>query len=431
VSALIEAGLVARTALATLAMMAVQGTLLALAALLIVRGGRLRPAWQAAVWLVVLGKLVLPWGPAMAWSLADLIDHIVELVRGGGEAAPIPLALGPRHGAAPQAELGPALGWLLVAGAWLAGTLIVAARALAAYRGARAHARGAAHAPAEAQGLLAVLAAGVRVRAPRLAVGEAASGPYVIGVLRPVIVVPPALLGEPALLRPALLHELAHVRRRDALGRFVQVLAHAVFWFLPVVRLASKRLELAREAACDAWALEAGGISRPAYARLLVAMAQLRAAPAAAQLAAPRTLDARVAAVLGPPASPRLGWPHRAALLAWALLALGGARSAAARGDGDVCIYTPEHAEALLHAYPAADLDGDGVLSREEACDYQAALRKRAEGGELVSNSEPTELLVEPLCCNCEPSGGLLTAAPGAAGASCSRAEVIEGGVDR
>ena len=422
-SALIQAGLVAKTALATLAMMAVQGTLLALAALLLVRGGRLRPAWQAAVWLVVLVKLVLPWGPALAWSLADLIAKL----RGGDAAAlPLPAVLAQAE-AAPAAALAPALGWLALAAAWLAGSLIVAARAIAAYRGALAVAREAAPAPAEARALLSRLAAGVRVRAPRLVVGDAATGPYVIGALRPVIVIPPPLLGEPALLRPALLHELAHIRRRDAVGRFVQVLARAAFWFLPIVRIASRRLELAREAACDAWALEAGGISRPAYARLLVQMAQLRTAAAATALAAPRTLDARVRAVLGPPASPRVGWLHRAALLAWAGVALGGARSAAAHGHENVCIYTPEVAEALRQAYPDADLDGDGFLSREEACDFQAALRRRVSEGEPVPQGEiAAELLVEPLCCNCETSSGISTASPGVSGASCAREEGVE-----
>jgi len=427
VSGLVEAGLGAKVALATLAMMAVQGTLLALAALVLVRGGRLRPAWQAAVWLVVLVKLVLPWGPALPWSLAD----VVAMVRGDGGAALASIAAPPAQAAAGPAEaaLAPALGWLLLAAVWVAGTLVVATRALAAYRGALASARGASAAPAEARALLALLAAGVRVRAPRLVVGDAAAGPYVVGVLRPVIVVPPALLDEPALLRPALLHELAHIRRRDALGRFIQVLARAAFWFLPVVRIASKRLELAREAACDAWALEAGEISRPAYARLLVQMAQLRATPAAAALAAPRTLDARVRAVLGPPASPRVGWLHRAALVAWIAVALGGARSAAARGHGEVCIYSPEIAEALRLAHPDADLDGDGFLSREEACDYQAALRKRVSEGEPVPEGEiAAELLVEPLCCNCEPNGGAFAASPGPTGASCSR---VEEGADR
>lgn len=427
-SALVEAGLAAKTGLATLAVIGLQGTLLALAALVLVRGGRLRPSWQAAVWLVVLVKFVLPWGPAMPWSLADL----VETLRGGGEAAAAPLVL--KTAAAPAVvdavPAAPSIAWLVLAAVWLAGSVVVCARAFAAYRGALAGARAAAEAPVEARELLARLAAGVRVRVPRLVVGDALIGPHVVGALRPVIVVPPALLEEPALLRPALLHELAHVRRRDALGRFIQVLARAAFWFFPVVYLASKRLELAREAACDAWALEAGDISRPAYARLLVQMAQLRTAAAPA-LAAPRTLDARVSAVLGPPARPRLGWLHGVALAAWIALALGGARTASARTEGAVCIYTPEVAEALRQAHPDADADGDGFLSREEACDYQAALRKRVSEGELVPmlDETSTELLVEPLCCNCDVNEGLSpSASTGAAGASCHR---VEEGVDR
>jgi beta-lactamase regulating signal transducer with metallopeptidase domain len=427
VSGVIEAGLGAKTALATLAMMAAQGTLLVLAALLIVRGGRLRPAWQAAVWLVVLVKFVLLWGSALAWSLADLI----EMMRGESGAALAPIAAAGRQAAAAPAEAAaaPAIGWLALAAIWLAGTLVVAVRALAAYRGALVTARRAPAAPAEAQALLALLAAAVRVRTPRLVVGDAAAGPYVVGARRPVIVAPPSLFDEPGLLRPALLHELAHIRRRDALGRFIQVLARAAFWFLPVVRIANRRLELAREAACDAWALEAGEISRPAYARLLVQMAQLRTTAAATALAAPRTLDARVRAVLGPPASPRVGWLHRAALVAWVALALGGARSATAHGHENVCIYTPEIAEALRQAYPDADLDGDGILSREEACDYQAALRKRVSEGELASQGEiAAELLAEPLCCNCDAGNGFSTASPGPTGASCYR---VEEGADR
>src|SRR5438093_909927 len=45
----IDAAHLAKAWLATLAMMAAQGTLLALAALAVTRAGRLRPGWQAAV----------------------------------------------------------------------------------------------------------------------------------------------------------------------------------------------------------------------------------------------------------------------------------------------------------------------------------------------------------------------------------------------
>ena len=387
----------ARSVVESLALMGAQASVLALLALVVVRAGRLRPGWQAAVWLVVLVKFVLPWGPSLPWSLADLVAAMRDHDPGGA------VVLAPAASAGPVAS--PSLAWLVLAVAWLAGASVVLGRALVAQRRVVRAARLASPAPAQARALLAAFTR----RPPRLVVGEDATGPHIVGILRPIIVIPPALLDDPPLLLPALLHELAHVRRRDALARVVQVVAGAVFFFWPVVRLVSRRLDLPREAACDAWALEASLVPRPAYARLLVRMAQLRVADAAS-LAAPRGLDARVAAVLGPPARTRLGVAHRLALAGWIALALGGARTAAAGGTHTVCKYTPQFAEALRQAHPEADLDGDGVLSRDEACEFQAELRRRVDtpagspGTEPVSRLDAIDesLLTETLCCNCD-----------------------------
>jgi hypothetical protein len=173
------------------------------------------------------------------------------------------------------------------------------------------------------------------------------------------------------------------------------------------VRLVGRRLDLARESACDAWALEASELPRPAYARLLVRMAELRGASGALAFAMPHALDQRVAAVLGPPARARLGVAQRVALVAWVVVALGGARTASAH-DRPTCMYTPQLAAALYQSYPEADLDGDGTLSRDEACTLQAQLRRHADERESrVSKDAETEaefqtLLSEPLCCNCD-----------------------------
>ena len=70
----------AKAMLALLGAMALHGTLLALLAIVLVRAGRLRPAWRAAVWLIVLAKFALPWGPALPWSLAD----VMAMLRGTG-----------------------------------------------------------------------------------------------------------------------------------------------------------------------------------------------------------------------------------------------------------------------------------------------------------------------------------------------------------
>lgn len=403
---------IAKAWLATLAMMAGQGALLAIVALVLTRAGRLRPAWQAAIWFVVALKLALPWSPAMPWSLSDLIAHLSAR---GDHAAAVHVGAA-AHAASPVVSW-TSIAWLLLAAVWLAGAAIVLARALLDQRRTHAAARTAAAAPAAAAALLERLAPRSRVR---LVVGDPATGPHVVGVLRSIIVVPPDLAADEALLRAALLHELAHVRRRDALGRFVQVIASALMWWFPLVRLVNRRLDLAREAACDAWALETGDVARPAYARLLVRMAALRAAAAPA-LAMPTALDVRVAAVLGPPARPRIGPVHRAVLAAWFVLALGGARSASARGHVDACRYTPQLAEALIAAYPHADRDGDGQLSRDEACELQAELQN-ASRLSPESEGEHATLLAEPLCCNC--SEAAFYSSPETA--TCKKAEGVE-----
>nr|MBA3820506.1 hypothetical protein [Deltaproteobacteria bacterium] len=119
---------------------------------------------------------------------------------------------------------------------------------------------------------------------------------------------------------------------------------------------------------------------------------------------------------------------HRLSILAWAVLALGGARAATAQRSGEVCRYTPELAEAMYQAYPAADADGDGVLSRDEACDYQAELRKRApaapaDATDARSTLDDASLLAEPLCCNCDESEGRSGPLTSSEDVSCTREE--------
>jgi hypothetical protein len=111
-------------------------------------------------------------------------------------------------------------------------------------------------------------------------------------------------------------------------------------------------------------------------------------------MARSRTLGTRVERVLGAPTPPRLGRVQAGLVAAAAVLALARAREASAL-DSEDCDYTAAQAEALYLAYPAADADGDGVLSRDEACDF------RAEHARATS-----ELIAEPLCCNCDDALG-------------------------
>ena len=100
---------------------------------------------------------------------------------------------------------------------------------------------------AEARRILGLRTAVDIVRSP---VCEA---PAVLRVVRPVIVLPANGCDEltEEELRALLLHELAHVARRDNLTAIFGALAGALFWFHPLVWLALRQIEGAREQACD------------------------------------------------------------------------------------------------------------------------------------------------------------------------------------
>lgn len=77
--------------------------------------------------------------------------------------------------------------------------------------------------------------------------------PMVIGLLRPVILLPPSCIEtlSPAALEAVLLHELAHIRRADFLVNILQSVLEAILFFNPCVRLISAMLRREREHCCD------------------------------------------------------------------------------------------------------------------------------------------------------------------------------------
>jgi TonB family protein len=98
--------------------------------------------------------------------------------------------------------------------------------------------------------------------------------PLVWGWFRPVILFPSAMLDwAPDAKHFALLHELAHVNRRDNWTLLLTKLAQAVYWFHPLVWWLSARLSDEQELACDDRVL-AAGVSAPAYAEMLIGVAR-------------------------------------------------------------------------------------------------------------------------------------------------------------
>jgi hypothetical protein len=91
--------------------------------------------------------------------------------------------------------------------------------------------------------------------------------------LRPVIVLPSTLLAElsPAQRDALIAHELAHVRRRDDLVRWLEVIALVAFWWNPVAWFARRRLREAEEECCDAWVVWALPAERRGYGEAMLA----------------------------------------------------------------------------------------------------------------------------------------------------------------
>jgi beta-lactamase regulating signal transducer with metallopeptidase domain/predicted metallopeptidase len=107
--------------------------------------------------------------------------------------------------------------------------------------------------------------------------------------------------------RIVLLHELAHIKRRDCLTQLLAQLVCAIYWFNPLVWVAARRLRVEREIACDDYVLQAGTRASD-YAKYLLAYAGLMKSnetpaglpsPAAAGIACSQ-LELRVRSILDP-----------------------------------------------------------------------------------------------------------------------------------
>ena len=128
--------------------------------------------------------------------------------------------------------------------------------------------------------------------------------PVTWGIVYPVILVPSDDSWDEEQRVAVLTHELAHVKRFDALTQQLAQIALALLWFHPLVWMAVRRMRLEREHACDDFVLSAG--ARPSrYADDLLGLARRLArpmAPAAAALAMARRseLEGRLLSILDP-----------------------------------------------------------------------------------------------------------------------------------
>lgn len=93
-------------------------------------------------------------------------------------------------------------------------------------------------------------------RAPAVWTIPGAVSPLVWAIGRsPRLLLPSALWGrlEPILQDSLLVHELAHLKRRDHWVRLLELAVLSVYWWNPVAWWASRALRDAEERCCDAW----------------------------------------------------------------------------------------------------------------------------------------------------------------------------------
>jgi GWxTD domain-containing protein len=223
-------------------------------------------------------------------------------------AAPLPRVIGqpPIGSGSPALSRGLQPSDLLryVVPVWLAGVLLLHARTLAGWAATRRLRRsGVCPAPAHWQRRLAHLASGVRLSKP-VALLESCrvDVPLVAGYLRPVILVPLDLLsGLPAgHVEAILLHELAHIRRRDYLVNLLQAVVENLLFYHPAVWWVSGVVRAEREHCCDDLAVAAQGNAFE-YASALTALENRRDAAEPALAATGGNLMRRIRRLLNRP----------------------------------------------------------------------------------------------------------------------------------
>jgi beta-lactamase regulating signal transducer with metallopeptidase domain len=214
--------------------------------------------------------------------------------------------------------------------------------------------------------------------------------PMTWGVLIPVIVLPPESYAWSAeWRRVVLLHELAHIKRRDCLTQTLAHLACALYWFNPLVWFAARRLRVERELACDDCVLEVGAGASD-YANYLVEIAQTfesvePVTPVSVGMACSQ-LENRVRAILDPQLNRRHPSRRRKATLAVAM-ACALCPLAALKATSQERISLPV-ADAVAVKAEAPNVTAEVVASTAKLAAHQdefAALRERAANHALTA----------------------------------------------
>jgi beta-lactamase regulating signal transducer with metallopeptidase domain/HEAT repeat protein len=260
---------------------------------------------------------------------------------------------------------------------------------------------------------------------PRLLVSRETKMPFACGVFAPTIVLPTESEAWSHARRQAvLLHELAHVRRKDLLGHMLGRLVCAAYWFHPLAWVAAARLRSESERACDDLALACGTRATDYAEHLLDIVTTVRrdvTPRVALAMARRKEFEGRMLAILDPDL--RRSGPSRRQSLALtgslALIAcLVAAATPVARRVGpsplfaapassapvvvaptvamaapeSIMVHTHVRVYATVHQRPSADPGGDNrpeLLAKVLRGDSSASLRRIAAWGLAQHTDSP------------------------------------------
>ena len=313
-------------------------------------------------WVVLLGISAALAVPLLAWAFPGRpAVHVTSTAVVGRvvaealspNASPLPLPVSPHSSTAAASFSLSSSAWLLLI--WATGVLFVGARVLRGAVGAWRLSVAACATPS--------MASGVRVSA-------AIEAPVVVGVLRPIVLLPTESQGwTQERMQAVLLHEFSHVRRYDGLALLIAQLACALYWFQPLAWLARRQLRRECELAADE-AVIASGLRPTSYAQHLLEIARgLAPAGGIAMAARPSELARRIEVLVSRDRLPTPFTRTRAALLgAAALIALG------------VVACMDAGAKPVL-APPSAALPGKGSDARLQNIADEEARRVHTEWG--------------------------------------------------
>lgn len=213
-------------------------------------GKQFSPTWQYVLWVGVLLVMVVPVSvkvPALVQPLQE--KQVVQTVPLPAEQTmteqpvPVDTVEAPAGEILPFTEetaLPPISWWDVLAVLWVLGALGSLGYRLTGYFRFGRYIRRTGK-PMELAGVPKRL---------RVCKTSAAVSPMVMGMIRPVLILPETALTE-SRLPYVLRHELVHYRRGDIFWRWLAVLATSIHWFNPMVYVAAAQMQEACEISCD------------------------------------------------------------------------------------------------------------------------------------------------------------------------------------